>query len=92
VARARQRAAVDTFSEGTFDGRTAASPETGLGHPWALLGVVAIGTGGFALSHGATMHADDANNPEATRRTRRHWYVAGIALLIVGIVALAQVS
>ena len=61
------------------------------GHPGlglALAGMAAVGTGGYALWHGATMQLPGEEADEA-RRSRRRWLLAGTALVLTGIVVLA---
>jgi hypothetical protein len=91
VARARQRA-------GSGWEPSAAVPESadydvappGLG--WALAGVVTVGAGGYALWHGATMDTQEDSDPEAVRRRRKRWLLAGGVLVVFGIVAIRHAS
>jgi hypothetical protein len=91
LARARQRAAGDTYSYGTVDERSVA-PYEGGSVPWSLVGLVGLGVGGYALWHGATIPADQAADPAVIRRTRWRWITAGTILVVVGIFAFSQVS
>ena len=58
----------------------------------ALAGVAALGVGGYALWHGATLHdSEDADaDTDALYRRRRRWIVGGAVLVVVGVLAIRQ--
>jgi len=85
AARARQRAVSEgrTGQPWSAQGEPSSRPEmAGVG--LATLAVLGLGAGAFSLWHGATQSHDEASDPEAARRSRQLWVIAGIVLVILG--------
>jgi hypothetical protein len=59
---------------------------------WAIVGVVTVGAGGYALWHRATLRAQEDRDPKALRRSRKRWLFAGGVLVVFGIVAIRHAS
>jgi len=94
VARARQRAAQSwgpsALVPGNTDTGVAPRPAPGVGV--ALVGLIALGSGGYALWHGATLEVPEDTDSEALGHSRRRWLFAGTVLVVTGILVLAWVA
>ena len=94
LSRARQRAAQvwdpTGFVPEVSDAGVASprAPAVGV----AMTGLAALGVGGCAVWHGATMRPEEHPDPEVARRSRRRWIMAGLVLLVLGGLALRAVA
>jgi len=80
AARARQRAVASGQSE----------PSEALGAGWALVGLLGVAGGGYALWHAVTMQRPAEGDVGAFRRTRWRWCVGGAVLVGAGVYAFSR--
>ena len=92
VARARQRAVLEGHT-GAWDSHAPVASDGGAPGPGLVLaGLLAIGTGGYAVWHGATLPKDETTDLEERRRSMVRWIVGGMILVGLGALAIRQAS
>jgi hypothetical protein len=90
LARARQRGAERCHLVSPAYGDAVASSD-GPAISWAVVALVCLGTGGFALWKGATLqNHEDVDG--SCRRTRRKWILAGIGFIAFGLIAISRIE
>jgi len=58
----------------------------------AIAGLAAVGAGGYALWHGATMRPQEDTDSAVLRRRRLRWFLAGGGLVVFGVLAIRKAS
>jgi hypothetical protein len=94
VARARQREVQAWAPTDSVPGRPdrGVAPATAPGVGLALAGLGALGVGGYAVWHGATLPRDEDTDTDARRRAMVRWILVGVAVLGVGALAVRHAA